>query len=122
MKMSKYASILKKGWKGVTYHHMSLAIFPDRKLVVCDLDGTLVDSVPDLAYAVDEMLTKIGMPPAGKAKVRQWVGNGVERLVRRALLGRMEGEPNVDLFDRAYPILWSFMPKTSASAAVFSPG
>ncbi len=57
------------------------------KLVMFDLDGTLIDSVPDLAAAVDHMLVALGRPPAGLEAVRQWVGNGAEVLVRRALAG-----------------------------------
>jgi phosphoglycolate phosphatase-like HAD superfamily hydrolase len=41
-----------------------------------DLDGTLIDSVPDLAAAVDDMLLKLGRKPAGIDPVREWVGNG----------------------------------------------
>lgn len=54
-------------------------------LVMFDLDGTLVDSVPDLAAAVDVMLDRLGRPPAGVERVRDWVGNGAAVLVRRAL-------------------------------------
>ncbi len=50
-----------------------------------DLDGTLLDSVPDLAAAVDIMLTQLERPVAGEAKVRLWVGNGLQKLVERAL-------------------------------------
>ena len=57
-----------------------------------DLDGTLVDSAPDLAAAIDDMLTALGRPPAGQEKVRQWVGNGAQILVRRALTGRADWE------------------------------
>lgn len=60
------------------------------RLVIFDLDGTLVDSVPDLAAAVDSMLQQLGRPPAGAAKVRDWVGNGAEVLVRRALAGQLD--------------------------------
>lgn len=73
-------------------------------LVLIDLDGTLVDSVPDLAYCVDQMMAQLAMPLRGQAAVRNWVGNGVERLVRRALINAVEGEPDDDLFARAYPI------------------
>jgi phosphoglycolate phosphatase len=73
-------------------------------MVLIDVDGTLVDSVPDLAYCVDEMMKALDMPLHGEAKVRNWVGNGVERLVRRALVGQLEGEPDEALFQRAYPI------------------
>ena len=55
------------------------------ELVMFDLDGTLVDSVPDLATAVDVMLGRLGRPPAGVERVRDWVGNGAAVLVRRAL-------------------------------------
>ncbi|MFG0920300.1 phosphoglycolate phosphatase [Pseudomonas fulva] len=55
------------------------------RLVMFDLDGTLVDSVPDLAAAVDRMLLELGRPAAGLDAVRHWVGNGAQVLVRRAL-------------------------------------
>ncbi len=50
-----------------------------------DLDGTLVDSVPDLAQAVDATLLQMQLPPAGEAAVRMWIGNGASMLLRRAL-------------------------------------
>ncbi|MCW8830391.1 MAG: phosphoglycolate phosphatase [Gammaproteobacteria bacterium] len=73
-------------------------------MVLIDVDGTLVDSVPDLAYCVDEMMKQLDMPVHGEARVRNWVGNGVERLTRRALIGQLDGEPDDALFEKAYPI------------------
>ena len=60
------------------------------RLVMFDLDGTLVDSVPDLAAAVDKTLQVLGQPAAGIEQVRDWVGNGARVLVRRALAGSLE--------------------------------
>ncbi|GAA6131311.1 phosphoglycolate phosphatase [Halopseudomonas sabulinigri] len=57
------------------------------QLVMFDLDGTLMDSVPDLAAAVDQMLALRSRPAAGVERVRDWVGNGAAVLVRRALAG-----------------------------------
>lgn len=54
-------------------------------LVLFDLDGTLVDSVPGLAKAVDRMLLELGKQPVGETVVRTWVGNGAGILVKRAL-------------------------------------
>ncbi|BFM17811.1 phosphoglycolate phosphatase [Maricurvus nonylphenolicus] len=68
------------------------------KLVLFDLDGTLVDSVPDLAAAVDYMLTEGGYEAAGPDHVRRWVGNGASMLVRRALAWAKRQSPE-DLSD-----------------------
>lgn len=73
------------------------------RLVLLDLDGTLVDTVPDLAACVDAMLAELGRPPGGEAKARQWVGDGVERLVKRALTDSQDGEPDPGLFEQALP-------------------
>lgn len=54
-------------------------------LVAFDLDGTLIDSVPDLALAVDAALADLDLPAAGEARVRDWVGNGSLVLMERAL-------------------------------------
>ena len=74
------------------------------KLIMIDVDGTLVDSVPDLAYCVDEMMIQLGMPIRGESSVRHWVGNGVSRLVERALTGDLALKPSQEVFDTAYPI------------------
>ncbi|WP_414154675.1 phosphoglycolate phosphatase [Pseudomonas sp. BNK-43-a] len=72
------------------------------RLVMFDLDGTLIDSVPDLAAAVDRMLLELGRPAAGLDAVRQWVGNGAEVLVRRALAGGIEHDAvDAQLAERA---------------------
>ena len=76
------------------------------ELVLIDVDGTLVDSVPDLAYCVDEMMHELGLEPRGEEAVRHWVGNGVEKLVKRALVNNLEGEPEAGLFDRGLEIFW----------------
>jgi phosphoglycolate phosphatase len=73
------------------------------KAVLFDLDGTLVDSAPDLARAVDATLLELDRAPAGEARVREWVGNGAQRLLKRALTGQMEAEPPAELFERAMP-------------------
>jgi phosphoglycolate phosphatase len=74
------------------------------RMILIDVDGTLVDSVPDLAFCVDAMMARLGRPSRGESEVRNWVGNGVERLVRRALTGTLDGEPDEADYERAYPI------------------
>ena len=92
------------------------------EMVMIDLDGTLVDSVPDLAYCTDAMLAEMGMPARGEAKVRQWVGNGVERLVKRALLDRLDGEPDEALFSKALPIYMALYKDNVSERSHLYPG
>ena len=90
------------------------------EMILIDVDGTLVDSVPDLAYCVDEMMTVLGRESWGEARVRDWVGNGVERLVRRALVGALQGEPDEADFERAYPeFLELYAENTSARSSLY---
>ncbi|WP_024850298.1 phosphoglycolate phosphatase [Hydrogenovibrio kuenenii] len=88
--------------------------------VLIDLDGTLIDSVPDLAYCVDEMMKQLGMPVRGEEAVRDWVGNGVQRLTERALINSVEGMPDQNLMDKAYPIfLELYKENTSQRSCVY---
>jgi phosphoglycolate phosphatase len=75
--------------------------FTNTAMVLFDLDGTLVNSIPDLAYCVDEMMRQVGLPPPGQEQVARWVGNGVERLVKRALTSDFSAEPAAPLFEQA---------------------
>jgi len=92
------------------------------EMVLIDVDGTLVDSVPDLAFCVDEMMKQLDMPVHGDAKVREWVGNGVERLTRRALIGQLDGEPDETLFEKAYPIFLELYAENTSQRSVLYPG
>lgn len=58
---------------------------PAFRAVVYDLDGTLVDSRGDLADSVNEMLARMDLPRHQDAVVWSFVGDGAERLIRRAL-------------------------------------
>ncbi len=78
--------------------------FENKTAILFDLDGTLVDSVPDLAAAVNEMLRRLGRDGYDEETVRYWVGNGAQTLVRRALLGKrdIDGETiDAALFEEA---------------------
>lgn len=65
-----------------------------------DLDGTLVHSAPDLAAALNLMLKEMGRPEQPTERVAGWIGNGMARLVKRGLTGEIDGEPDVELFER----------------------
>lgn len=56
-----------------------------RPVVLFDLDGTLIDSAPDLAAAADAMRVDRGLDPLGAAAYRRWVGSGARGVLGVAL-------------------------------------
>lgn len=58
-----------------------------KQLLIFDFDGTLIDSVPDLADATNAMLTTLGKETYPIETIRNWIGNGSRMLVERALVG-----------------------------------
>lgn len=74
---------------------------------IFDLDGTLIDSVPDLAHALNAMLKDKGLPTYPEETVRHWVGNGARTLVERGLSGSSaithgQSDEHVDLALRRF--------------------
>ena len=58
---------------------------PQYDTIIFDLDGTLLDTLEDLADAVNYALSQMGMPQRTLDEVRQFVGNGVAKLIQRAV-------------------------------------
>ena len=84
---------------------MATTTFPlPIKAVVIDLDGTLLDTAPDLAEAAKRMAAELNLPPIELDTVKTFIGNGVSRLVKRVLTREMDAEPDAALFARAYPV------------------
>ena len=61
-----------------------------KRLVLFDLDGTLINSAPDIADAVDVALQKYNFPPAGEERVRSYIGSGVSALIHQAITQSLE--------------------------------
>ncbi len=78
------------------------------KGILFDLDGTLVDSAPDIGNAANATLVALGFEAVSKERVAGWIGNGIPKLVKRALTGDFDGEPDAELFDRALPIFMDY--------------
>jgi phosphoglycolate phosphatase len=77
---------------------------PDReglRAILIDLDGTLMDTAPDLAEAANRMRADFGLPSLPVARVAQYVGKGADVLVHRSLTDRMDGQVGPENFPRA---------------------
>jgi phosphoglycolate phosphatase len=83
---------------------MTQLTFSSNPLLVFDLDGTLVDSLDDLADALNRMPARAGLPALDADTIRPMVGDGVAALVRRAMAhdGRPAAEADIAGFTRDY--------------------
>lgn len=86
-----------------------MAHFTDIRALAFDLDGTLVDSAPGLADAIDRTLNDLRLPQASLERVSTWIGNGADIMMARALTFALGREPQPEeqrdaraLFDRHY--------------------
>ncbi len=82
------------------------------KAILFDLDGTLVDTAPDIADALNDTLASLGRPAVAEVQVRAWIGDGGRALLAKALAGSGDvnaaGSGNLDaagtgVADRAWP-------------------
>jgi phosphoglycolate phosphatase len=87
--------------------------FTDKKLIIFDLDGTLIDSSSDLALAINHMLKTLGRESFSINTIYKWIGNGSHMLVKRALSGARDIDENIDpkLFEEALGIFLDFYSK-----------
>ena len=96
----------------------------DKQLLIFDFDGTLIDSVPDLADATNAMLTTLGKETYPIETIRNWIGNGSRLLVERALVGKvevLENELTVEEADHAEQIFFEAYKNLSGSKTVAYP-
>ena len=63
--------------------------------ILFDLDGTLVDSVFDLADALNRALADFGLPVRDIEQIRSWIGNGAEMLLIRAISGEVDPDTKI---------------------------
>ena len=76
-----------------------------KKIIIFDLDGTLLDTLEDLTLSTNYVLAKLGYPIKTKEQIRSYVGNGIIKLMQRALPNNVSKdmvENAVELFKNNY--------------------
>ena len=83
---------------------------PTLKAFIFDLDGTLIDSLADIAESINRMLDARGYPRCEKEVFKQMVGDGMDKLVERALPEAVRSEELIKVcveeYRAQYDILW----------------
>ncbi|WP_201556899.1 phosphoglycolate phosphatase [Psychrobacter sp. 72-O-c] len=90
----------------------------NKQLLIFDFDGTLIDSVPDLADATNNMLQQLGKPTYSLDTIKEWVGNGSRLLIERALIGKTaveKGEVSKEEADHAEQVFFEAYSNISRS-------
>jgi phosphoglycolate phosphatase len=79
--------------------------FKEKELIIFDLDGTLINSIPDITIAVNKMLTHYHLQALTIEEVTPFIGNGAKPLVKRALQhATKNNHPPQEFLDGAYPV------------------
>ena len=84
-----------------------------------DLDGTLLDTAPQIAEAANRMLVALGKPMLPQAQIASYIGEGVQNLIKRCLTGQRQVEPEAELFARAQPLYHGFYDKNATDSQPF---
>jgi len=92
------------------------------KAVTIDLDGTLADTVPDLAAATNLMLRDLGWQALDDETVRRYVGKGISRLVERAIAGGLDAAAAPEALARALPLFEGHYAAVNGRHSVIYPG
>lgn len=72
--------------------------FKEKKLIIFDFDGTLINSIPDLTMAINKMLSHYNLQPLALEQVTPFVGNGAKPLVQRSIESSMQGKEVSEVF------------------------
>lgn len=69
--------------------------------MLIDLDGTLMDTAPEIARAANSMLATMHLPTLTTVQITSYIGDGATTLIKRCLTGRLDGEPEPPLLATA---------------------
>ena len=90
--------------------------------VLIDLDGTLLDTAPDIAAAANRMLADLGLLPRQPALIATFIGKGIPMLVRRAIGGTLEGDADEAIYQRGLPLFERYYAEESGRRSAPYPG
>jgi phosphoglycolate phosphatase len=73
-----------------------------------DLDGTLMNTAPEIARAVNRMLSALEMPAIDEKQIEAYIGEGAQVLIKRCLTGQIDGVPDEAEFAKAEKLFFEY--------------
>jgi phosphoglycolate phosphatase len=102
---------------------LGTASFPiSVRAIAIDLDGTMLDTVEDLAIAVNHTLNELSLRALDLGLVRTFVGKGLANLVCRSLTAALGREPEADFLARALPLYETHYERVNGQTTTIYPG
>lgn len=86
------------------------------KVVMIDLDGTLVHTAPEIAQAANHMLAAMGKPQLAAEQIQGFIGEGAQILIKRCLNHAYKAEPTSELLAKAQPLFFEAYAKVVAES------
>ncbi len=81
------------------------------KAIMFDLDGTLINTAPEIAFAANQMLADLNQPTLSLAQITQFIGEGAQVLIKRCLTKTLGIEPDAAFFEQAQALFFSHYAK-----------
>ncbi len=92
------------------------------RAVLLDLDGTLLDTAPEIAAAAADMLSELGLDPVTPDRVREFIGRGIPDLVRRTLESSLGAPPDERRVGSAMKGFFFHYERRNGRSAIAYPG
>jgi phosphoglycolate phosphatase len=90
------------------------------KVVMLDLDGTLVDTAPEIAIAANQMLVDLNRLPLNVSKIKNYIGDGAQTLIKRCLSAATGLEPDTELFQQAQRLFFTHYANNVADSQLYA--
>jgi phosphoglycolate phosphatase len=79
----------------------------DVKAVMFDLDGTLVHTAPEIAFAINKMLAELELSQLPQQQIESYIGEGAQMLIRRCITAHGQRDPDEALFEQAQALFFA---------------
>jgi phosphoglycolate phosphatase len=89
------------------------------KTVMFDLDGTLINSAPEIAFAANQTLAALNLSTLSESQITDYIGEGAHVLIQRCLTASLQQTPEEDVLERAIALFFTCYEKIVGDSLPF---